>query len=219
MEQFEETLSPTSQDAPQDKNAKHFWKELFKLVIIAIIIVVPFRLFIARPFIVDGSSMYPTFKNGQYLIVDEVTYRFEEPERGDVLIFSYPLDPCVSLIERIRTGGDGQCRKFIKRIIGLPDETVLIQGGKITIKNTANPEGIELDEFYVKLAKEDSGTYTLTENEYFVMGDNRGASADSRMWGPVSREDFIGRPMLRLYPPSVLPGKAIYQSDISLNRP
>lgn len=169
----------------------NFWKELIKLVLLSLVIVVPFRLYIAQPFIVEGASMDPTFQTGQYLIVDEISYRFKTPERGSVLIFKYPKDPKKS---------------FIKRVIGLPNETVSIAGGQVTIINSQNPDGFVLDEPYVKLVKSDSGTFTLGEDQYFVLGDNRKASADSRIWGPVPEANIIGRPVIRLLPPTLIPG-------------
>ncbi|OHB09604.1 MAG: signal peptidase I [Candidatus Zambryskibacteria bacterium RIFCSPLOWO2_12_FULL_45_14] len=167
-------------------------RELIKLVFLSLLIVVPFRLFIAQPFIVDGASMDPTFETGDYLIVDEISYQFKTPERGSVLIFKYPRDPKKS---------------FVKRVIGLPEETVSISGGQVTIINKENPNGLLLDEPYVKFAKEnETARYVLGPDEYFVMGDNRSASADSRLWGPVSEENIVGRPIIRFLPPALFPG-------------
>ncbi len=177
-------------EVPQEKNK--FWPELIKLLLLAVFIVIPFRMFVAQPFIVDGASMDPTFKDKQYLIVDELTYRFAEPQRGSVLIFKYPNDPS---------------KYFIKRIIGLPGETVKIAEGKVTIINSLNPDGFVLTEPYIVFQKIDSSIVALSNDEYFVMGDNRLGSADSRMWGPVPRENFIGRPILRVWPTSVWPGE------------
>lgn len=168
-----------------------FWKELVKLIVIAVVIVIPFRLFIAQPFVVDGASMDPTFEDGQYLIVDELTYQFNNPERGSVLIFKYPKDPK---------------KYFIKRVIGLPGETILLEKGKVTIINTENPDGLTLDEPYIRYKRADTATFVLGEGEYFVMGDNRAGSADSRFWGPVPEQNIIGRPIFRLWPLSVWPG-------------
>jgi signal peptidase I len=180
----EETTTPVKENS--------FWKELAKLAVIAVVVVIPFRLFIAQPFVVDGASMDPTFKNGQYLIVDELTYHFKGPERGSVLIFKYPLDTS---------------KYFIKRVIGLPGETVQINEGKVTIVNKDNPGGITLNEDYIKLPKSDSSTYSLGSDEYFVMGDNRAGSADSRLWGPVPKKDLVGRPIIRLWPLNIWPGE------------
>jgi signal peptidase I len=183
-------MESTPETAP---NGKSFWdaKELLKLAAIAFLIVVPFRVFIAQPFIVDGASMYPTFKNGNYLIVDELTYRFKAPERGSVLIFRYPKDPS---------------KTFIKRVIGLPGEIVSIKGGVVTVTSSRYPKGLTLDESFITMPKSDNLSYTLGQDEYFVMGDNRAQSADSRLWGPVPKGDIIGRPVLRVVPFSILPG-------------
>lgn len=170
------------------EDKKSFW-ELARFAIIAIIIVVPIRIFIAQPFIVSGSSMYPTFENGQYLIVDELSYRLGEPSRDDVVIFKYPLQ---------------EDKFFIKRIIGLPGETVEIKKDVVTIYNAENPNGIVLAEPYVKVNFDTDEKRTLKDDEYFVMGDNRSASSDSRYWGPVRRELLVGKAFLRLLPPTHL---------------
>lgn len=175
----------------EESRSSEFWKELLKLLLLSVLIVVPFRLFIAQPFIVDGASMDPTFKNSEYLIVDEVSYRFQEPERGSVIVFKYPKDPS---------------KYFIKRIIGLPQETVIIREGETMIISKDYPDGLVLNEPYIEFEKSESLSFILGEDEYFVMGDNRAGSADSRAWGAVPRENFIGRPILRLFPPSVFPG-------------
>lgn len=169
----------------------NFWKELIKLVLLSLIIVIPFRLYIAQPFLVDGASMDPAFETGDYLIVDEISYRFETPKRGSILIFKYPREPRKS---------------FIKRVIGLPGETVSIVDGKVRIINATQPEGFNLEEPYVESEKNDSANYIIGANEYFVMGDNRAASADSRVWGPVPEENIIGRPIIRFLPPALFPG-------------
>jgi signal peptidase I len=173
------------------QNQESFWKETLKLVILALVVVIPFRIYIAQPFIVEGASMDPTFKTGQYLIVDKLTYQFSEPERGSVLIFRYPKNPK---------------KYFIKRVIGLPGETVNIENGKVRITNSENPEGFVLDEPYVAYSTKDNLNRKLGENEYFVLGDNRPASADSRLWGTVPKENIIGRPAVRFYPPALWPG-------------
>ncbi len=171
--------------------SSNFWKELIKLVLLSLLIVVPFRIYIAQPFIVDGASMDPTFSSGNYLIVDEITYRFRAPERGSVLIFKYPVDPRKS---------------FIKRVIGLPGEKVSIVLGQVTITNAEYPDGFVLNEPYIKFIKKESADFSLGPKEYFVMGDNRLGSADSRMWGPVPEANIIGRPIIRLFPPALFPG-------------
>jgi signal peptidase I len=184
-------MEPSNTIPEKEVKKEGFLKELLKLVVIAAVIVIPFRLYVAQPFIVDGASMDPTFATGQYLIVDELSYHFETPARGSVLIFKYPLDTS---------------RYFIKRVIGLPGETVNIKDGVVTIVNSVHPEGFTLDEPYVKLPKDDTSTFTLSAGNYFVMGDNRFGSDDSRIWGPVPTKDIIGRPIIRLWPFSLWPG-------------
>lgn len=171
--------------------------EILKFLIVASIVLFFVRTYIAKPFIVSGASMDPTFKTGEYLIVDEISYRFKNPERGEVIIFKFPLLPK---------------NYYIKRIIGLPGETVDIKSGKVTIINEKNPDGFVVNEDYVspQNIKEDSSEFTLGENEYFVMGDNRKESSDSRMWGAVDEDLIVGRPILRLLPPSkinIFPGR------------
>lgn len=174
---------------------KKFW-ELVRFTIIAVAIVVPIRIFIAQPFIVSGSSMYPTFENGQYLIIDEISYRLQNPTRNDVVVFRYPNDTK---------------KFFIKRIIGLPNEEVKIHDNEVTIINKENPDGFQLDQSYIKNISTDRDiTLQLKNNEYFVMGDNRTASSDSRYWGPVKKDLIIGKVFLRLLPLNkigVTPGK------------
>ena len=169
-------------------------------MMLSLVVVVPFRMFIAQPFVVDGASMDPTFETGDYLIVDELSYRFQTPARGSVLIFRYPRDPRKS---------------FIKRVIGLPNETVSIADGKVSIINAEYPDGLALDEPYVKLTKRDTVNYVVGPEEYFVMGDNRLESADSRVWGPVPEQNVIGRPIIRFFPPAFLPGDSTQRLDVA----
>lgn len=165
--------------------SEHSGWELFRFVVIVVAIVVPIRLFIAQPFIVSGSSMVPTFEDKNYLIVDEISYRLNDPERGDVVIFRYPNDPK---------------KFFIKRIIGLPNETVDIKGNEITVTSVEHTDGFVLNEPYVKNQASGTTHFELKDAEYFVMGDNRGASSDSRYWGALPRENIVGRAWLRLWP-------------------
>jgi len=169
--------------------------EIIKFSILVAVIVIPVRTFIAQPFIVSGRSMDPTFATGQYLIVDEISYRFKDPQRGDVIILRYPKDPSTF---------------FIKSLIGLPNETIEIKGGIVTIKTKANQTGFDLNEPYVEFEKEDNIIKELGENEYFVMGDNRAESLDSRAWGVVPRELIVGKAFLRLFPiasAEIMPGE------------
>jgi signal peptidase I len=190
------------------ENDENFLVEIFKFAILALLIVVPFRFFVAQPFIVSGASMSPTFETGQYLIVDQVTYRFHEPQRGDVVIFRYPNDPS---------------KYFIKRLIGLPGEVVELANGGTTVTNPTSGESHTLEEPYIKTDRTDDHlTITLSSDEYFVMGDNRGASSDSRVWGPVPKKNIVGRAFLRLLPPvefGLLPGVYVQEQDTSVETP
>lgn len=171
-------------------------KEVATFVVLAIIIVLPIRLFVAQPFVVEGESMHPTFESNDYLIVDELSYHFSNPKRGDVIVFRYPGDPSVF---------------YIKRIIGLPGETVHINQGNVTVSKT-DGTNVTLHEPYI--ASEDAtytGDTTIGPDQYFVMGDNRPKSSDSRTWGLLPRANMMGRAFIRLLPPSkigILPGKA-----------
>lgn len=171
--------------------------ELIKIAIIAFVIVAPIRYFLFQPFIVSGASMAPNFTSGDYLIIDEISYRFSEPQRGDVVVFN------ASFIK----GFSGQ--RFIKRIIGLPGETVNIVNGKVEI--IKDDKTIVLSEKYLPsdLKTYGYGDYgmslmpekiTLKSNEYFAMGDNRSGSYDSRAWGVVNKKYIIGKASLRIFP-------------------
>jgi signal peptidase I len=196
VSQSADTSAPSVRTAPSDKkkSEKSFFRELIEFALIALLIVLPFRIYIAQPFVVNGASMDPTFKSGEYLIVDQITYRFHPPERGSVLIFKYPKDTS---------------KYFIKRVIGLPSETVTIKSGEVSIKNAEHPDSFTLSEPYIVYEKKDDFTVKLASDEYFVLGDNRLGSADSRMWGPMPTKDIVGRPLIRLLPVSrldILPG-------------
>ncbi|MBI5077988.1 MAG: signal peptidase I [Candidatus Yonathbacteria bacterium] len=191
----DETTTPVP---PVEKNhsfREEAW-ETVRFLFIAFAIVVPIRIFIAQPFIVSGASMDPTFQDKQYLIVDELSYYFGDPSRGDVVIFKYPKNPK---------------QYFIKRVIGLPGETVLVDGqGQVFIKNKDGKIALTLKEPYVAHPKDDSVERVLKLGEYFMMGDNRAGSFDSRAWGPVNRDLIVGKAFLRLFPItaiSVLPGQ------------
>ena len=177
---------------------KGLLKDLFTLALLIVLVVIPIRTFVISPFVVDGASMHPTFENLDYLIIDELIYNFTAPARGDVIVFRYPKDPSIF---------------YIKRVIGLPGETVSISHGIVTII-TAGGEKLALNEPYT--VNEDA-TYTdvvsLNLGEYFVMGDNRPNSSDSRIWGALPEKNIIGRVDLRLLPiskSSFFPGDATY---------
>lgn len=191
------TIIPEPSDTPViPPQGEHPLMEILRFSIIALIIVIPIRMFIAQPFIVSGASMENTFHSGEYLIVDQLSYHIRSAERGEVIIFRYPKDPS---------------KFFIKRVIGVPGDTVVIEDATVKIINEANPNGFTLDEPYIKSMER--GTYlteTLGEREYFVMGDNRDQSSDSRIWGVLLEDRIVGRAYVRLFPPqefNYLPGE------------
>jgi len=172
---------------PKPKSAmrQSIW-EFVKFFLIAFAIIIPIRMWVAQPFVVSGSSMVPTYENGEYLIVDELSYHFREPARGEVIIFRYPNDPS---------------KFFIKRIMGLPGEKAVLTDGALYIYNNEFPDGVLIEEPYIS-EELDHTTITINLNgdEYFVLGDNRPKSMDSRIWGALSEKLIIGRAWLRLWP-------------------
>lgn len=157
------------------------------------------QAFVVRPFIVSGNSMDPNIKHKQYLIIDEVSYRLREPERGEVIVFKAPPEPS---------------KYYIKRIIGLPGDTVDIKGSAITITDAAHPQGLTLSEAFITHKSNDNVHVTVPLGSYFVMGDNRSGSYDSRAWGMLPEVNIRGRALLRLLPLSsidYLPAKINYE--------
>ncbi len=179
-----------SEDTTPEKSPSvgSFLWELARIVIIAFIVMIGFRFFIAEPFIVSGSSMVPNYHNREYLVVNKLSYHLRQPERGDVIVFRYPKDTS---------------QYFIKRIIALPGESVKVQNGKVYIKNAEHQEWSALTEPYlsnqdITFGKDEETT--LGTEEFFVLGDNRLASSDSRVWGILPRHDIIGTAWLRVFP-------------------
>lgn len=179
-------------------------RESLKFTIIFVTFFVLIRSIGVQPFLVDGPSMLPTFDSGNYLLVDKFSFKFiNDPKRGDVIVFDIP-DPKhtfhTCLLKLGSTCYFETNRYLIKRIIGLPGEKVTIIGGVVTITNKENPDGIILDEKEIEFKSDMSDERTLGEDEYYVMGDNRANSSDSRYWGPLPKENIVGRPILRLTP-------------------
>jgi signal peptidase I len=160
--------------------------EVIKIVILAVVIVLPVRYFLFQPFFVQGISMEPNFENGDYLIIDEISYRFREPERGEIIVFKYPKNPT---------------QRYIKRIIGLPGETVEIKEGQVIILDENGNQVLDESE-YLSENIETSGNIrvSLSEDEYFVLGDNRNFSSDSRRWGVLPKKYIVGKVYVRAWP-------------------
>lgn len=175
------------------KDFMYFVLDLLKTGVIVFVIAFCLRYFAVQPFIVDGASMMPNFIDKEYILAEKISYMTGTPKRGDVIVFKYPGNPNIS---------------YIKRIIGLPGETVKIENNVVTITNDKNPDGIPMSELYLG-----SETLTLAEgttagafnakvadNEYFVMGDNRQHSSDSREWGLLPKSNIIGRAWMTIMP-------------------
>jgi len=164
-----------------------FILEMLKVAVLAGITIALIRYYLFKPFYVKGASMEPNFHEKEYLIIDELSFRFREPVRGEVIVFRYPEDPK---------------EYFLKRVIGLSGETVKVQGGKVYIYNTENPEGFLLDENYLpdSLVTDGDRTTKVGENQLFVLGDNRPNSFDSRRFGPIDKSLVVGRAWLRGWP-------------------
>jgi signal peptidase I len=194
--------------AAEEYGVKGIIWEIVKMVFWVVVIIVPLRVFLVQPFFVQGASMEPNFEDKEYLIINELGYKttkvgfafgekkanlftvksFKELVRGDVVVFRYPKNPSVY---------------YIKRVIGLPGEKIEIKDGKVKIFNNKNPDGFDLDESaYLSASVETMGDQiaNLSDTEYFVMGDNRNYSSDSRSWGPVPEEDIVGKVLLRAWP-------------------
>jgi signal peptidase I len=163
----------------------------FTWIVSIIVIVKLMQAFLIQPFIVDGGSMLPTYHDKEFLLVDKLSYRREDPARGEIIIFR--------LHESKKNPYEG--KYLIKRLLGLPGERVVIKNGKTTIYNKQNPGGMTLDESYVIYSNKDKEVdLTLGADEYFVMGDNRDQSYDSRDWGALKRAHIKGNVLFRLYP-------------------
>ncbi|HEY4507189.1 MAG TPA: signal peptidase I [Candidatus Paceibacterota bacterium] len=184
----QQNIPESSQDSVKLGALAFAW-ETIKIVIISLAIIIPIRYFLVQPFFVKGASMEETFNDGDYILIDEISYRFSQPERGEIVVFRFPED---------------RSQFFIKRIIGLPGETIEIKNDHVLIYNKQNPGGLVLEEDYLS-----DGQHTLGElrvkldpNEYFVLGDNRLKSSDSRRWGPLNESLITGRVFFRAWPAS-----------------
>jgi len=172
-----------------------FLFDLLKTFVIVALVAFAIRYFVIQPFVVDGDSMLPTFINNEYLIAEKISYDFKNPSRGDVAIFRYPKNPEII---------------YIKRIIGLPGETVEIKNNSVYIADSTESQAKKLSESYLSTVsktyiyseseKDQEYKVALKENEYFVMGDNREHSSDSREWGVLPRTNIVGRVWITVTP-------------------
>ncbi len=165
--------------------------EVLEVALVALGAVFLIRAYLVQPFLVSGASMFPTFHDKDYLLVDEISYHFRDPKRGEVIVFRYPND---------------ESTFFIKRIIGLPGDTVSFEAGKVKIVNAEHPGGMILEESYLPKGivtnprPGSETTFVVKDGEYAVFGDNRSYSYDSRDWGVLKEKEIIGLVRLRLWP-------------------
>ncbi len=190
--------APVAQEKPPVSRLKQFIDNAL-YIITAIVLALLVQQFLIRPFVVNGESMSPTLETGDYLIIDEVSYKLHDPARGDVVVFKAPPEPT---------------KFYIKRIVGLPGDTVTISGSTVTITNAEHPKGFVLKEAFITHPAQNTISEKVPEGQYFVMGDNRAGSYDSRSWGFLPQTNLRGRALLRLLPLkeiNYLPGKVNYE--------
>jgi len=180
-------LSATPQKDSISKIIANYLGEVIRVVLLSLAIILPVRYFLIQPFYVKGASMEPNFYDHEYLVIDEISYRFNDPDRGDIVVFKPP--------------GQGR-QHFIKRIVGLPGETIEVTRGEIKVFNSNNPEGSVLNEseYLTGVYTPGNNHVSLKQNEYFLLGDNRSSSLDSRSFGPVDESNITGRVWLRGWP-------------------
>lgn len=169
------------------KSVFKFSWDIIKVAVIALVLAGLVRYFLVQPFFVEGASMEPNFESGEYLLIDELSYYFKPVGRGEVVVFHYPLDTS---------------KYYIKRVIGLPEETVELKNNQVTIYNNEHPNGFALNENYLPKSLITDGQIKkkLGKDEYFVLGDNRSVSYDSRRWGALPKNDIVGRVWARAWP-------------------
>ena len=180
------------------KSVSEFVVDVLETAVIALSIFIIIYLLAFQPHEVNGQSMdgIDNFHNGQLILTDKLSYRFKEPQRGEVIVFKYPLNKSYD---------------YIKRIIGLPGESIMLVDNQIYIYNSEFPEGKIIDEsLYIgenvltqgRAFLGEAQKITISDDSYFVMGDNRPESSDSRTWGFVPRKNIIGRSYFRYWPPN-----------------
>lgn len=187
IEQTNDSISP-QQDRGPLLSFGLFLLELIKVAIMAGLTIFMVRYFLFKPFYVKGQSMEPNYYEKEYLIIDELSYRLREPVRGEVVVLKAPPP-----VEK---------DFYLKRILGLPGERVKVEDNKVIIYNENHPEGIIVNEKYLTESTPGAITITLGPDQFFVLGDNRDASHDSRRFGAIHRKDIVGRTWIRGWPVS-----------------
>ncbi len=173
-------VEPGQAEARPVKNG-YLFSEILESIVIAVILAVLIRVFLFQPFYIPSGSMEPTLTKGDRIIVNKITYRFTEPKWGDIIVFKYPLNPK---------------RDFIKRVIGLPGDTIQLKNSTLYVNGKAVnqsflPQGLKYGNY---------GPVTMADDAYFMMGDNRNNSEDSRVWGTLPRENIVGKATVIYWP-------------------
>src|SRR3990167_4872194 len=179
MEELENTEEDQTVPISKKEMFSFIW-EMIRVIIVSLAIIIPIRYYVVQPFFVKGASMESTFENNDYILIDELSYFFRDPRRDEIIVFRSP---------------ENSSQFFIKRIIGLPGDTVKIENNKVSIFNDQSPEGLLLNESsYLDRGQETRGniTMTISSSNYFVMGDNRLQSSDSRKWGELDKSLITG---------------------------
>lgn len=187
MEELENTEEDQTVPISKKEMFSFIW-EMVRVIIVSLAIIIPIRYYVVQPFFVKGASMESTFENNDYILIDELSYFFRDPRRDEIIVFRSP---------------ENSSQFFIKRIIGLPGDTVKIENNKVSIFNDQSPEGLLLNESsYLDRGQETRGniTMTISSSNYFVMGDNRLQSSDSRRWGELDKSLITGKVFIRIWP-------------------
>jgi signal peptidase I len=193
----------------KEKSTRSSLLELVMIVAVALGLALGIQAFLVKPFRIPSESMVPTLEIGQRVLVDRVSFRFGDPDRGDIVVFKPPAGSETNSCG-VQHPGDTACPEptpersdtnFIKRVVGLPGERLKVIDGIVYIN------GRRQDEPYARPDAECGicnlpGEITIPEDHYFMMGDNRGASADSREWGPVPKKWMIGKAFMTYWPPN-----------------
>lgn len=182
----------TQQQVGQQSDIVKFLAELVRTAIIVALLTIGIRTFILQPFVVEGESMSPTFHTSDYLLINKLGYRLGEPQRGDIVVFKFPGNLSIN---------------YVKRVIGLPGDHIIIADGHVKVITPSDASGVTLDEAYLPsgvtttpVDGQATADYIVPANNYFVLGDNRSNSSDSREWSFLPKEDLIGRVVVRAYP-------------------
>ena len=176
-----DNATETETQAPEPTPGKSLVREILETILLTVLIYLAVNFATGR-FRIEGSSMEPSMQPNQYVLVDKISYRLAPPRRGDVVVFNYPL---------------ATERDFIKRVIGLPGETVNIRGGVVYV------DGVALDEPYIAAPPNYENSWTMGPTELFVLGDNRNSSSDSHSWGPLDQQYLVGRAIFVYWPPTL----------------